>query len=97
MQLKSFHLALIGSVVLGTGAFAQTSGSVTGPAGKTTTYQGQRGGGSASQTVTGPNGQSATRTATHTATGSGGMNTTATTSGPRGNGATRTGSVAVNR
>lgn len=97
MKLASFHLALIGSVILATAAVAQTSGSVTGPAGNTSTYQGQRGGGSSSQSVTGPNGQTATRSATHTATGSGGVNTTATTSGPRGKGTTRTGSMSVTK
>lgn len=100
MKALTLSIALIGSVTMTAAAFAQgvqTNGSVTGPAGNTSTYQGTRGAGSSSQSVTGPNGQTSTRAVTRTPTGTGGVNTTATTTGPRGKGTTRTGSMSVNR
>lgn len=76
---------LIAVSALMAGAQSTSTGTVTGPNGKSATRSTTRGGGNVNSTVTGPNGKSANRSVARSA-----GSASATVTGPNGKSATRT-------
>jgi len=85
--------AAIAFVAGSTAAFAQHSGSYTGPRGNTTSWSSSASNGTASGTITGPRGNTVSGTATEHYVGHGGYAVSGSVTGPRG--VTRSGSTVV--